>query len=81
VIRSKCVLEPGVGGAGIHEEGMTDLPDVAKPLNSWGVESEQGGVIYADVVPERIADDVGKGGKGGKVGKGARVHTFGIFLE
>jgi hypothetical protein len=68
VIGAECVLETSMGGAGVHEEGMTNLTNVAKALDGGRIESKQGRVVDPDVVPERIADDFG-GGQGGNVGK------------
>jgi hypothetical protein len=61
VIRAECVLETSMGGAGVYEEGMTDLTNVAKALDCGRVESKQGRVIDPNVVPERIADDFSGG--------------------
>ena len=41
VVRAEGVLEPGVGGAGIDEEGVADLAHVAQPLHWRGVERER----------------------------------------
>jgi hypothetical protein len=68
VIGAECVLETSMGGAGIYQEGMTDLTNVAKPLDGGRVEREQGRVVDPDVVPERIADDFGLSGAAGERG-------------
>ena len=57
VVGAEGVLEPGVGGAGIDEEGVADLADVAQPLHRRRVQREERGAVEADVVPEGIADD------------------------
>ena len=70
VVGAEGVLEPGVGGAGIDEEGVADLAHVAEPLHRRRVQREQRRAVEADVVPEGIADDfevfgVGMAGHGG----------------
>ena len=57
VVGAERVLEPGVGGAGIDEEGVPDLAHVAESLDGRRVQREERGAVEADVVPERIADD------------------------
>ena len=52
------MLETGVGGAGIDEEGVAELADVAQALHRRGVEHRQCRLDEADVVPEGIADDL-----------------------
>ena len=63
VIGAECVLETGVGGAGVDQEGMAELADVAEALNRGRVESKQRRVVDPDVVPERVADDLGCGSR------------------
>ena len=58
VVGAERVLEAGVGGAGIDEEGVAELADVAQALHRRGVEHRQRGLVEADVVPEGIADDL-----------------------
>ena len=58
VIRAQRMLESGMGGAGIDEEGMAELADVAKPLHRCGVQHGQRRRVEADVVPERVANDL-----------------------
>ena len=41
VVGAERVLEAGVGGAGIDQEGVADLADVAQPLHGRRVEREQ----------------------------------------
>ena len=62
VIGAERVLETGMGGAGIDEEGVTDLADVAESLDRRRVEREQRRPVEADVVPEGVADDLQIGG-------------------
>ncbi len=57
VVGAEGVLEPGVGGAGVDEEGVADLAHVAQPLHRHRVQREERGAVEADVVPEGIADD------------------------
>ena len=68
VIGAERVLEAAVGGAGVDQEGVPDLADVAEALNGGGVEREQRGAVDPDVVPERVADDFGRR----QVGSGGR---------
>ncbi len=70
MIRAERMLEPGVGGAGIDEEGEADLADVAQALERRRVEREQRRPVQADVVPEGVADDL-------QVGWIAPDHTRG----
>ena len=58
VVGAQRVLEAGVGGAGIDEEGVAELADVAQALHRRGVEHGQRRLVEADVVPEGIADDL-----------------------
>ena len=62
VVRAERVLEPGVGGAGIDEEGVTELPDVAEALERRRVQGLERRRVEPDVVPERVADDLELGG-------------------
>ena len=57
MVGAEGVLEPGVGGAGIDEEGVADLAHVPQPLHRRRVQREERGAVEADVVPEGIADD------------------------
>ena len=58
---AESVLEAAVGGAGVDQECVPDLADVAEALNRGRVEGEKGRAIDPDVVPEGIADDFGGG--------------------
>jgi hypothetical protein len=40
---------------------VTDLPDIAEALNRRCVDREERGSIQADVVPQRIPDDLSFG--------------------
>ena len=57
VVGAEGVLEAGVGGAGVDQEGMAELPDIAQPLHRRGIENVQRRRVKPDVVPERVADD------------------------
>ena len=63
VIGAERVLEPGVRGAGVDEERVTELAHVAQALERRGVDRRRRGRLEPDVVPERIADDF-VGGRG-----------------
>ena len=58
VIGAEGVLEAGVGGAGIDQEGVAQLSDVPEALQGGRVEHAQRRPVEADVVPERVADDL-----------------------
>ena len=58
---AECVLEAAVGGAGIDQESVTDLTDVAEALNGGSVQGQERGLVDPDVVPERVADDFSLG--------------------
>src|SRR5207302_4992682 len=58
VIGTEAVLEARVRGAGIDEEGVTELADIPQPLDGGGIDDGQGIAVEADVVPERVADDL-----------------------
>ena len=58
VVGAERVLEPGVGRAGIDQEGVTDLADVSESLHRSGVQREQRRPVEPDVVPEGVADDL-----------------------
>ena len=57
VIGPQGVFEPAVGGAGVDQEGMAQLANVAEPLDGGGVEHGQGRAVQSNVVPQRVADD------------------------
>jgi hypothetical protein len=56
------VLEPAVSSAGVDQECVPDLADVAEALDRGRVEGEKSRAIDPDVVPEGIADDF-RGGR------------------
>ena len=58
VIGAERVLEAGVGSAGIDEERVTELAHVAQALDGRRVEDRQRLRFEADVVPERVANDL-----------------------
>ena len=58
VVGAEGVLESGMGGAGIDEKGVAELSDVAEPLDRRRIEHELRRAVEADVVPERVADDL-----------------------
>jgi len=51
------MLEARVRGAGIDEEGETELADVAESLKGRRVDQLEGERVETDVVPEWVADD------------------------
>jgi hypothetical protein len=75
MIGAERVLETAVSGAGVDQEGVAHLTDIPKTLDGGGIESQESGVVYPDVVPEGVADDF-RGGKGGRGGQGRRVEMF-----
>ena len=58
VIGAEHVLEAGVGGARIDEEGVPELPDVPQALHRGRVDDSQRLGLQADVIPQRVADDL-----------------------
>jgi hypothetical protein len=50
------MLKPGVGGTGIDQKRMTELTYITKPLKCSRIDELRRPRIYADVVPEGIAD-------------------------
>ena len=61
MIRAERMLEAGVGGAGIDQEGVADLADVAEALNGAECRGRAARAVDPDVVPQRVADDLGGG--------------------
>jgi hypothetical protein len=61
VISAERVLEATVGGAGVDQECVTDLADVAEALNGGSVECQKRGTVDTNVVPQGIADYFGSG--------------------
>jgi len=51
------VLEARVRRAGVHQERMAELPDVAKPLEGRRVDHLHRQRLELDVLPQRIAYD------------------------
>src|SRR5216117_745919 len=64
MIRTQRVLETRVGSPRIDEKCVAELADVAEPLEGWRIDHRQSLGVEADVVPERVADDLelGRGG-------------------
>ena len=58
MVCAEGVLEARVARAGIHEIREAELSNVAQPLERARVDEAQRERIDADVVPERIADDL-----------------------
>ena len=58
VIGAERVLETGVGGAGIDQEGVPQLAHVPEPLHRGRIDDRECSGVKADVVPERVANDL-----------------------
>jgi hypothetical protein len=58
MIGAQGMFEAGMGGAGVDEEGVTELADVPETLDGWCVENRERLGLEADVVPERVANDL-----------------------
>ena len=58
VIRPQRMLEARMGRTGIDEKCVAELPDVAEALEGWRIDHRQCLGLEADVVPERVADDL-----------------------
>ncbi len=56
VVGAERMLEPGMGGAGVDQESMAELPHIAEALERRRVDRGHGGGFQSDVVPERIAN-------------------------
>ncbi len=72
MVSPEGVLKPAVGGAGIDQEGVTDLAHVAQSLHRGRIQRQHRPPVQSDVVPERIPDDfqlsaVRHGGIGGAI--------------
>src|SRR5690349_17697299 len=77
MVRAESVLETGVCGARVDQEAVADLPDVPQTLHGGRIESQEGGTVNADVVPERIANDFSRtDGRSGR--EASRVGRIGI---
>ncbi len=66
MVRAEGVLKPGVCGARVHEKCVTELPDVPQPLEGGRIDDRERLGLEADVVPERVANDLELGGAGGE---------------
>ena len=58
MVGAERVLEAGVGGAGIHQKGVSQLPHVAQALDRGGIHHGERLAVQMDVVPERVANDL-----------------------
>src|SRR6185503_21000680 len=58
MIGAQGVLEAGMGGAGVNEKGVAELAHVAQSLYGRCVEERERLWLEADVVPERVANDL-----------------------
>src|SRR5712692_8844428 len=58
MIRTQRVLEARVGSPRIDEKCVAELADVAEPLEGWRIDHRQSLGLEADVVPDRVADDL-----------------------
>ncbi|MBW8768155.1 MAG: hypothetical protein JF589_00190 [Gemmatimonadetes bacterium] len=72
VVRAEGVLEARVARAGIDEVGQPELAHVAQSLEGARVDEPQRERIDADVVPERIANDLERHAR--KVARGDRGY-------
>lgn len=58
MVGAQGVLEASMGGAGIDEKSVTELADVPQALYGRCVENRERLGLEADVVPERVANDL-----------------------
>jgi hypothetical protein len=58
MIGAQSVFEASMGGAGIDEKSVTELADVSQALYGRCVENRERLGLEADVVPERVANDL-----------------------
>jgi hypothetical protein len=58
VISPQRVLESRVCGAWIYQVRPAKLADVSQPLKDLGVDELEGEIVDADVVPERVAQNL-----------------------
>ena len=58
MIGAEGVLEPRMGSAGIDQKRVAELAHVAQALYGWRVEDGKRLGLKADVVPERVANDL-----------------------
>src|SRR2546423_12137506 len=87
MIGAQRVLEPGVGRAGIDEKGMAELPNITQALHRRRVDDREGLGVEADVVPERVANDLELGrwdqarGPASRTAEGTRSANCSKFLR
>jgi hypothetical protein len=58
VVSAERVLEPRMGSAGIDEIRPTELADIAQALEDFGIDEAQCELVDADVVPDRVAQNL-----------------------
>jgi hypothetical protein len=58
MIGTKGVLESGMGGTGIDQEGVTQLANIAEALDRRRIDQPHNTAIHPDVIPEWIADNL-----------------------
>ncbi len=58
MVRPECVLKPRVRGARVHEKRVAELPDVPQTLERRRVDDRERLGLEADVVPQRVANDL-----------------------
>jgi hypothetical protein len=71
VIRAERMLEPGMRGPGIDEEGMAELPHVSQALKRRRVDHGHSLGLEADVIPKRVANDLERQTRASGLGPGA----------
>jgi hypothetical protein len=64
MIGAQRVLEARVRGTGIDEKRVAELANVAEPLERGSIEDGKRLRLEADVVPERVANDLELAGAG-----------------
>src|SRR3989442_2126081 len=58
MVRTQRVLKPGVCGPRVNEKCVTELQHVPQPLERRRVDDRERLRVEADVVPERVANDL-----------------------
>src|SRR5438874_4936137 len=58
MVRPERVLKPGMRGARVNEKCVTKLPDVPQTLERRRIDDGERLGLEADVVPERVANDL-----------------------
>src|SRR5216117_4242874 len=58
MVRTEGVLKPGVRGARVNDKRVAELPDIAQPLERRRVDDRERLGLEADVVPQRVANDL-----------------------